>query len=138
MSKMNASHPSSLTLTAIDLQAEKKSRDEDKKREEEDRIKERKVIKMVVFNGFFNFVLRAPDMLSWANNSYLIGYLESVNNYGILLSIVESMPGLLNLITDIGYLTYILTFTANFLIFYLFNKKFKEAVVFSWTMKKKT
>jgi hypothetical protein len=128
MAKMNASHPSSSALTTIDLEAEKKSRDDDKKREEEDGIKERKVIKMVVLNGLFNFVLRAPDMLSWANNSYLMGYLESVNS--LLMANVNGTPGFLNLITDIGYLSYILTFTTNFLIFYLFNKKFKEFVVF--------
>jgi hypothetical protein len=51
---------------------------------------------------------------------------------------MQHILGLLNLIADIGYLTFILSFTTNFVIFYKFNKNFKESVFFSWTSKIQT
>jgi hypothetical protein len=51
----------------------------------------------------------------------LSGHDKTTNRY---------MPGFLSFIPDIGYFTYILTFTTNFFIFYCFNKNFKETVVF--------
>jgi hypothetical protein len=104
--------------------------DEEKNKKEEDLKKEKRVIKMVVLNGILNFVLRAPDMLFWLENQNIwSSLLESglINFYS---------PGLLSLILDVGYLSFILTFTTNFFIFYHFNSKFKEAVVF-WTFKPK-
>jgi hypothetical protein len=108
---------------------------ENKKREEEDGIKERKVIQMVVLNGFVNLILRAPEIFFW---------LERKGSFDIFLTIdfweyinkTHLVPGLLNLITDIGYLSYCLTFSSNFFIFYKFNKNFNEAVVF-WNSKTK-
>jgi hypothetical protein len=107
---------------------------EDKKKEMEDEKKERKVMKMVILNGIFNFVLRAPDMLFWLENkmTWSIFYFQDDSSTTILNSIT---PGILSLIADIGYLTYILTFSTNFLIFYKYNKNFNEAVVFSWLKK---
>jgi hypothetical protein len=105
-----------------------------KKREEEDEEKERKVIKMVLINGFFNFVLRAPDMLFWMENQdiYAAVFINfsfwAVNSGDRLIA-----PGLLNVLADIGYLTYILTFSSNFFVFYNFNKNFYEVVTFFGT-----
>jgi hypothetical protein len=102
---------------------------EEKQREEEDSKKERKVITMVVLNGIFNFVLRAPEMLFWIENSksWPILFEHSI------IDVQFSFPGVLDLIADTGYLAYILTFSSNFLIFYKFNKNFGEAVILFWT-----
>jgi hypothetical protein len=99
----------------------------DKKRED-DEMKERRVIKMVVLNSVLNLILRAPDLLFWIENrNVLLLLIQS-----FLLDDSQPVPGLLSLVADIGYFTYILTFTTNFFIFYHFNTKFKEAVVFSF------
>jgi hypothetical protein len=99
-----------------------------KKKEEEDEKKERRVIKMIVLNGVFNFFLRSPDLLVWLQytdiRNLIAGGSMTWEHAAILL------PGFSNLIVDIGYFTYILTFSTNFLIFYKFNAKFKEAVIF--------
>jgi hypothetical protein len=107
--------------------------DEEKKKEEEDLKKEKRVIKMVVLNGIINFVLRAPDMLFWLENQSIWSSLLSMESE---LLINDFSPGLLSLILDVGYLSYILTFTTNFFIFCYFNSKFKEVVVF-YTVKPK-
>jgi hypothetical protein len=127
---MNASK-STVETGSVGDQTQSKTDLEDKKREEEDNKKERKVIKMVVLNGFFNFILRAPEMLFW---------IENANSWELLYSIVLNhhyvkFPGLLNLIADIGYLAYILTFSSNFFIFYKFNKNFGKAVILFRTKK---
>jgi hypothetical protein len=125
LAKMNFSK-SAVQTGSVGYETTSKPDLEEKKREEDDSEKERKVIKMVVLNGIFNFVLRAPEMLFWIENS---------NSWRILFSITVdntdefSFPGFLNLIADIGYLAFILTFSSNFFIFYKFNKNFKEAVV---------
>jgi hypothetical protein len=126
----------SSSLTSILAESAKLSQsDEDKSKKEEDDKKERRVIKMVILNGVFNFLLRAPDMLFW---------MENVNTWSIVFtsfqffsSTGQYMPGFFSFIADIGYFTYILTFTTNFFIFYTFNKNFKEAYVFFWTSKTK-
>jgi hypothetical protein len=131
LAKMN--YPKSAVQIGLDgAETQSKTDLADKKKKEEDNEKERKVIKMVVLNGIFNLILRAPEMLFWIENS---------NSWPILFTISEyciasfSFPGFLNLIADIIYLAYILTFSSNFFIFYMFNKKFKEAVVLIWTKK---
>jgi hypothetical protein len=103
--------------------------------EKEDAKKERKVIKMVVLNGFFNFMLRAPEMFFWVEYQNIFFSLFKDDS---LYTVEENAPGLLNLVVDIGYLTYILTFTTNFIIFYKFNKNFKEAVVFWYSSNPKS
>jgi hypothetical protein len=102
------------------------------KKEEEDEKREQKVIKMVVLNGLFNFILRTPDMLFWLENANTWQFfLNDVLHVFINRSfntLAMYFPGFLSFIADIGYLTYILTFTTNFIIFYKFNTKFKNAV----------
>jgi hypothetical protein len=95
----------------------------------EDAKKEWRGIKMVILNGVFNFVLRAPDMLFWLKNNSTWSIFKSELGE-TMRTLYTYMPGFLSMIADIGYLTYILTFVTNFVIFYQFNKNFKEAVVF--------
>jgi hypothetical protein len=107
------------------------------KQETEDGKKERRVIIMVVLNSLFNFLLRSPDILVLLeSSSFYFFFLGSAGvSSGTLLSQVA--PGLLNFLLDLGYFTYILTFTSNFFIYYFFNSKFKECVVFFSKSKKK-
>jgi hypothetical protein len=122
LAKMNVKKPASVYVKEV-ISSDKVN--EEKKKEEEDKIKERMVIKMVVINGFLNFILRTPDMLFWFEYENIIGAL--FNRY--------TPPGTLNFIADIGCFAYILTFTTNFLIFYIYNKNFNRAVEFIWTRK---
>jgi hypothetical protein len=99
-------------------------------KEENDLKKERKLIKMVIINGILNFALRMPDMLFWLE--YKTVY-QSFPDY-VLFCISSYVPGFVSFILDVSYLTYIFTFTTNFVIFYNFNLKFKEALnLDSWT-----
>jgi hypothetical protein len=126
LSNMKNTSPSADTSSSTS-----QSLDEDKKRETEDGKKERRVIKMVVYNGIINFILRAPELLFWVENEGSWSVLTS--HYAIDATwtpIGRYFPGILNFIPDIIYFTYILTFITNFFIFYKFNLKFKEAVVF--------
>jgi hypothetical protein len=102
--------------------------------EEEDGRKERQIIKMVLLNGVCNFVLRAPDALFWLENS---GNWKLITNTNEVLRDLTQIyvPGLFNLLADIGYFTYILTFSTNFFIFYKFNSKFNECVLAFWKTK---
>jgi hypothetical protein len=95
--------------------------------ESEDAKKERRVIIMVVVNSLVNFVFRFPDFLIFleAYNSSAVDYYNNKN------------PGLSALLLDIGYLTYILTFSFNFLLFYNFNSKFKDMFIAIFFSKRK-
>jgi hypothetical protein len=99
---------------------------------EEDEKKERRVIKMVVLNGLLNFFLRSPDLLVWLQYSAIR---RSISTGSSWEKIAIDAPGFLALLMDVSYFSFILTFTTNFIIFYLFNSKFKETVHF-WTLKK--
>jgi hypothetical protein len=68
IAKMKASK-SAVIIGPVGDKTEPQTDLEDRKREEEDSKKEREVIKMVVLNGFLNFVLRAPEMTFWIENS---------------------------------------------------------------------
>jgi hypothetical protein len=104
--------------------------DNQKKRKEEEDKKERRVVKMVILNSVFNFVLRAPDVLFLTENQNIMSIFLPSDFIFQLYKLSEFPPGLLSFIVDIGYLTYILTFSSNFFIFYKFNSKFKGAVAF--------
>jgi hypothetical protein len=123
LAKMNSAKPV-VSIGSVGASNVLHKASEDKKREEEDEKKERKVIKMVVINGVLNFILRAPDMLFWMENYNSWSIFDDTLVYTALL------PGFLAFIPDIGYFTYILTFSSNFFIFYKFNKNFNDAVVF--------
>jgi hypothetical protein len=107
--------------------------DDKMKNEIEDKKKEKKVIKMVIFNGILNFVLRAPDMLFWLENTNIFSIVIAESIIITLFSktgLASFVPGLLGFVADVGYLSYILTFSTNFIIFYKFNLNFRNAVVF--------
>jgi hypothetical protein len=122
LAKMNF-YKSAVQTGSVGTETKLKTDLEDKKREEEDNEKKRMVIIMVILNGILNFILRAPEMFFWIENykSWQVLFGTDVN---------FSFPGFLNLLADVSYLAYILTFSSNFYIFYKFNKNFKEAVVF--------
>jgi hypothetical protein len=126
LAKMNAPKQAVKTDSVGDNTKSKKDL-EDKKREEENSEKEWKVITMVVLNGIFNFVLRAPEMVFWIENSKCWSILFGISNGDLYYYF--SFPGFLNLIADVGYFAYLLTFSSNFFVFYKFNKNFKEEVV---------
>jgi uncharacterized membrane protein len=81
---------------------------------------------MIILNGLFNFLIRSLDILVWLQytdvRNLIAGGSMTWKHATILLR------GFSNLIVDLGYFTYILTFCTNFLIFYKFYTKFKEAV----------
>jgi hypothetical protein len=126
LAKMNASSTTvetTFAATASTIQADK-----DKKlKEDEDSKKEKKVIKMVIFNGILNFVLRAPELLFWLENASIF---TAAFPQQKVIPLCYYIPGILIFIADISYFSYILTFTTNFIIFYKFNSNFKEAVMF--------
>jgi hypothetical protein len=117
--RMNHAPNSSASLTKC------QPSDEEMKIEEEDGKKERKVIKMVVLNGVLNFIFRAPDMLFWIENYKFWPTLMPKQS----TMIIQTVSGILSFVVDISYFAYILTFTTNFLIFYNFNSKFKQAIL---------
>jgi hypothetical protein len=133
---MNASKaPSSVAISRSSPALSMSQSIQDKKREEEDLKKERRVIKLVVVNSVFNFVLRSPDVLFLLNNSYMWPLFLQFTVNGVSDSWRRYISGLFGFIADIGYFTYTLTFTTNFFIFYIFNKRFNEAVMFLNTPK---
>jgi hypothetical protein len=134
LSKMNASKSSSLATEEKATTAQT-AEDEDKKREDEDNKKERRIVIMVVLNSILNFLLRAPDNLFWMENAQLLQ--DFFGDDHKLALVGRSIPSFLTFISDIGYVAYILTFSTNFFIFYKFNKKFNEAVVFYKSSKPK-
>jgi hypothetical protein len=125
MAKMNATG-------AVSSDGSANQQDKNKKKEEEDEKKERRVVKMVVLNGIFNFVLRVPDLFVVMENEAFWTSIRALGYLGIL------EVGFKSIFADIGYFTYILSFSTNFLIFYYFNSKFKEAVIFISEKKKRS
>jgi hypothetical protein len=116
--KMNSSATKSATSVADDIRNAKKAK--------EDETKERRVIEMVVFNSILNLILRAPDMLFWLESTEILSDLFS-SDY---ISFLAYFHGFANLLVDASYFMYIMSFSTNFAIFYYFNSKFSEAVVF--------
>jgi hypothetical protein len=94
--------------------------------------KEQRAILMVVISGFVNLLLRLPEL------SFLFTIsdeLFSFHNHDFL-QFFGLFPSLLQFMTDFSYFAYILTFSCNFLIYYLFNLKFKQTFS-EWTHVKK-
>jgi K+-sensing histidine kinase KdpD len=125
---MNVAKPSITVVAAQNNQKTISAENTKKMEEQEDEKKERRVIKMVILNGLLNLILRSPDILFWMENSN--NWVWLFKSVLALRSIIFFMPGFLSFIVDIGYFSYILTFTTNYIVFYFFNSKFKEAVVF--------
>jgi hypothetical protein len=121
MVKISGSDPSASTTSSASSPSVDKKADEDGKRE-------RRVINMVILNGIFNFCLRLPELLVWLQYSTIRDLVMNLSTIWDTTGIY--LPGFANFIVDLSYLAYILTFSSNFIIFYKFNTKFKEAVVF--------
>jgi hypothetical protein len=95
--------------------AEMSSLDEAKRKMkmDQDRKSENRAICMVVMNGIVNFALRVPEVFLFLYISFSFLFYEILNSVFIFV--------------DTFYLFYVLTFSTNVLVFYFFNKKFKEA-----------
>jgi hypothetical protein len=89
-----------------------------RKKEIDERSEQRAVI-MVVVNALINLFFRLPEL-----PFVLLG--SQIMFGDSLFDVVFSLTSLPYLITDLYYFMYILTFTTNFLIFYIFNMKFKQ------------
>jgi hypothetical protein len=100
-----------------------------RKKIEQDAKKETRVIVMVITNSVVSFVLRLPEILVFfaSNQAFVSSILSSsIWPSNFFLDNVSSA------IISVSYLTYILTFTTNVGIYYLFNQKFKQLFIF-WT-----
>jgi hypothetical protein len=87
---------------------------------EQDGKKETRVIVMVVANSVVNFILRVPEILVFISSDSIY------NSFGDSYFIIGKLSSVL---VSISYLFYILTFTINVVIYYLFNVKFKQLFV---------
>jgi hypothetical protein len=82
---------------------------------------EKRALMMVVINALINFFFRLPDLFFlFATSNQLLG----TNNFFTIFFL--SFPSLTNFTTDLTYFMYILTFSTKFLIYYVFNQKFKQ------------
>jgi hypothetical protein len=80
---------------------------------------EGRAILMVVVNALFNFFLRLPELFVVFSISYTL--------FGAKLNyLFNPFPSFSLFLTDLAYFCYILTFTTNFFVIYLFNQKFKQ------------
>jgi hypothetical protein len=85
---------------------------------------------MVVMNALINLFFRLPELL------VLLAQSRPMIEYNGLYDFFNSLPSLIVLQTDLLYFFYILTFSTNFFIYYLFNLKFKQTFS-EWTNVKK-
>jgi hypothetical protein len=101
-----------------------------RKKIEQDTKKETRVIVMVVANSLVNFILRLPEILVFLSSNYnfmkLLFLLDSSKNtdFSFLITDIDGTT------MSVSYFAYILTFTTNVIIYYLFNTKFKQ--LFQW------
>jgi hypothetical protein len=80
---------------------------------------EGRAILMVVINALFNFILRLPELFVVFSISFTL-FGDQLNYF------FNPFPSFSLFLTDFAYFCYILTFTTNFFIIYLFNQKFKQ------------
>jgi hypothetical protein len=97
---------------------------------ETDHKKLQRAIIMVIVNSVINLVLRFPDFFTFIASSQLF-------HFNVIYLFFISFSQLLNFMVDISYLSFIMTFTTNCIIFYLFNTRFKQALQFWSHVKKK-
>jgi hypothetical protein len=81
-------------------------------------VKEKRAIVMFILNSAINFVLRTPDILIFFQESAI---------FSPFASFLSSYSYLSFLAIDISYLTYILAFSRNVVIYYFFNDRFQKA-----------
>jgi hypothetical protein len=124
LARMNSHNLQSSSLpAAIPIEATSSSMQagEDRtKADKEDKKKKMEVIKMVLINGVLNFILRAPpEILFWMENCSIFSEIFPDQIPFLLVLVAPNfglnfyVPGLLSVIADIGYLSYLLTFTTK-------------------------
>jgi hypothetical protein len=94
------------------------------KKIEEDAKKEQRAILMVIVNSGLNFVLRLPELLVFFSDS------NALFPGNPFYKIFANGVNLNDMTVTISYLMYILTFTTNVAIYYLFNAKFRQLFIF--------
>jgi hypothetical protein len=119
---------------------------------DQDSKKELRAIVMVISNSVLNFLLRFPEILVFISSmsNYFKGLILSTNNIadystttnhiynGDNNSSFSSDVAYFNsLLVDVSNLTFILTFSTNVTMFFLFNTKFKQAFKLWSNVKKK-
>jgi hypothetical protein len=98
-----------------------------RKRKTEIEIKaEQRTIIMVVINAFINFFFRLPELF------FLFSISDDLFNENILSEVFNSLVSLGLFWTDLTYFAYILTFSTNFVMYFLFNRKFKKTFFSEW------
>jgi hypothetical protein len=95
-----------------------------KRKLEMDSKKEQRAITMVVANSVIDFVLRSQQIIVFLNSLY------SLFPQNVIFTFFNSAGFLPDCFTSLSYLSYILTFSTNVLIYILFNQKFKQAFSF--------
>jgi hypothetical protein len=90
-----------------------------RKRELEERAEQRALI-MVLLNAFINFFFRLPELL------LLFSASSNVFPKNVLSEFFDSFMSLQLFTTDFAYFSYILTFSTNFIVYFIFNLKFKQ------------
>jgi hypothetical protein len=106
---------SSATISATLMTSFRKNR-----RREIDAGAERRAILMVVINALINFFFRLPELI------VLLAQSDSLMTNNFIYEFFNTFTDLQTFPTYLMYLFYICTFSSNFLIYYLFNQKFKQ------------
>jgi hypothetical protein len=91
---------------------------------------ERRAILMVVINALINLFFRLPEIV------VILAQSESLTESNFLYVFFFTFTSLPDFVFGIAYFTYILTFSTNFLIYYIFNLKFKQTFS-EWNYAKK-
>jgi hypothetical protein len=94
------------------------------KKIEQDCKKENRAIIMVISNSVISFVLRLPEIFVFISSS------DCLFPNNVLYSFFDSFYNFTSMMVSFSYLAYILTFTSNVVIYYLFNTKFKQLFIF--------
>jgi hypothetical protein len=94
------------------------------KKIEQDNKKEQRAIIMVISNSLINFILRLPEIFVFISSS------NSLFPSNPLYSFFNSLYDFMSMMVSFSYLAYVLTFSTNVLIYYLFNTKFKQLFIF--------
>jgi hypothetical protein len=89
------------------------------RKQEMEKKSEQRAIIMVVFNALINFFLRLPELF------FLFSVSKHISEVNVMMHLFDTFPALKFFWIDLAYFCYILTFATNFLIYYLFNQKFK-------------
>jgi hypothetical protein len=116
MNQKPKSNPSTSSTAVAPVVSFRKRR----RQEMEDRTEQRAIL-MVVFNALINFFFRLPELLFMFTIFY-----DIFPGCDFFSPFRDTFISFRLFTTDVTYLFYILTFSTNFLIYYLFNQKFKQ------------